>query len=285
MRRQPMDVLGHDCLLAVRNAVLPQIALAEVGGDDLEVGAGVDARLTAWRRTAAQSLTAATGNTCCPGQTASRHAVVADRRGAAAHAGTFPIGTREALPRLLRGRLCGAIEIQQPCLRAGVVLELQRVVVLPRDPQPSRLTIDAANAERAALVAALIVGLEIPGLRHAARLLVDGNAGGSGRILRRRHHAPAPVLRHHRYPRAAEVHRAARPRRLRRGGRARATLAARAALGGHVRAPEGNGGDDQEEGDRRKEEGVRREEEGVSSHVYLALLVAAPAFRAAARSL
>src|SRR5687768_4627080 len=163
MRRQPMNVFGDRRLLAVRHAVLPQIAFAELRRRNPEVAAGVDPRLAAWRWPSAQPLPAAArhdGRQDAP----AGDARIADGRRATPHAGTFPQREREALPGLLGGRLFGAIEMQQPRLRPGVELELQRLVVLPGNPYASRLTHDAANAKRPALVAGGVVGSEVPRL-------------------------------------------------------------------------------------------------------------------------
>src|SRR5688572_24505696 len=138
MRRQPVDVFGDHGLFAVGHTVLAQISLAEVRRHDLDVGAGVDPPRSARWRAAAQSRATAAGNSLSTGQATAGDARIANRSGAAANAWTLQVCAREALPRLLRRRLRGPIEIQETRLRAGVELHLQRVVVLPGNPDASR---------------------------------------------------------------------------------------------------------------------------------------------------
>ncbi len=166
MRRQALDVFGDRGLLAVRHAVLPQVSLAEIGRDDLDMAAAVDLGLLPRRRTAAKTLTTAARDTAR--QDAAAGGARIWRRRTAPHAGTLPLREREPLPGLLGRRPLRAIEVQQPGLRAGVELELQRLIVLPRDAQPARLPHDPADAERLALVAAGVVGREVPALCRLA---------------------------------------------------------------------------------------------------------------------
>jgi len=67
-----MNVLGDRRLLAVGHAVLAQVPLTEIRRHDLQIAAGVDLRLLAWRRATAKSLTTTPGAltlTALPGDT------------------------------------------------------------------------------------------------------------------------------------------------------------------------------------------------------------------------
>src|SRR5688572_546641 len=285
MRRQPMYVLGNDGLLAVRDAVLPQIPFAEIRRHHLDIGAGVDPRLTARRRTAAESLSPTPRDAGGARQAATSDARVSDRGSTAADTRTLEVGTRKALPRFLRRRLRIAIEVQQTRLRPGVELQFQRVVVLPRDAQPAGLTHDAADAERLALVAGLGVGLGIPRLRDLASFTVDRDAGRHASVLRCGDHAPAPVLRDDRHPRSCEVHRVACASGLRRSTRPRTALTT---AGTALRFEMGASEADSKGNDDGAYRYFRLKSEATcmsSSHNYFALLVAAGALRPAARSL
>src|SRR5688572_12998203 len=126
MRRQTMNVLGDDGLLAVGHAVLPQIAFAEIRRHHFERPAALERRASSRRRTAAEALAATTRH----GRTGGARPGPWWRFGTAADAWPFPFATREPLPGLLRAGLHGAIEGQQPGLRAGVEFELERGGVL-----------------------------------------------------------------------------------------------------------------------------------------------------------
>src|SRR5262245_15835865 len=88
---------------------------------------------------------------------------------------------------------------------AGVGLELQRAVVLPRDANACGDTHDRRSAERPALIARRIVGGKVPAIGYLAALGVERHA----RIiaLRRCHHPPSPVLGDDRDPLTGEVDR------------------------------------------------------------------------------
>ena len=85
-----------------------------------------------------------------------------------------------------------AREMEQARLRAGVGLDLQRVVVLPGDVQAAGHAHDGGRAVRFALQAGGFVLGRIPGIDHLAGVGVERDAGGVA--LERRHHAPAPVF-------------------------------------------------------------------------------------------
>src|SRR5262245_26903198 len=172
---QAVEVLGDAGLLAVGHTVLPEVSFAEAGRDDPEIAAAVDLALLARRWTTAQSATATTGNTTIQ-QAASGHARIRPAVGSghpASHSGPFPLRDRETLQRAVSGGLFRAIEIQQARLCAGVEFQLQRLIVLPRNADASRLADDAADAIRLALIAARVVGVEIPARGDLAAFSAD----------------------------------------------------------------------------------------------------------------
>src|SRR5688572_45139 len=269
MRRQPVDIFGDHGLFAVGDTVLAQISLTEVRRHHLDVGAGVDPCRAARGRTAAQALTTAARHSRRARQAAAGHAGVANRCGAAADAWTLEISSGETLPRLFGRRLCRAIEVQQPRLRAGVVLQLQRVVVLPGDPDPARLARDPADAEGLALIPCFVVGFDVPRLRHLAAFAIDRNACGNAAVLRGGDHAPAPVFSHDRHPGTGEIDGIACACGLRRTARAGAALASSGAtLRRHIGPADGDRGREHEHTDRERE---------MTLHGYFALLVTAGA--------
>src|SRR5688572_12298114 len=178
MRRQQVHVFGDARLLAVRHAILAQIPLAEIGGDDLQVAAAVDLRqLPRWRATAQTTATAAgqlTREQPTAGDSRIRTAI---RRGQSpADAWPFPLRDGEALECPLRRWLTRTIEPQQPRLRAGIEFELECLIVLPRDADASRLPHDAADAVCLALITAGVVRIEVPCGRGLASFGVDRDA-------------------------------------------------------------------------------------------------------------
>src|SRR5688572_24477630 len=174
MRRQQVHVFGDARLLAVRHAILAQIPLAEVGGDDLQVAAAIDlGQLPRWRATAQATATAAgqfTGEQPAAGDSRIRTAI---RRGQSpADARSFPLREGEALERPLRRWLTRTIEPQQPRLRARIEFELECLIVLPRDADASRLPHDAADTVRLALITTGVVRIEVPCGRSLAPFCV-----------------------------------------------------------------------------------------------------------------
>src|SRR5688500_16234083 len=172
---QQVHVFGDARLLAVGHAVLPQIALAEIRRQNLQVAAAVDLRQLPWLRTTAKTAATAagqfTGKQAPAGHTRIGTAIAC--RPSPAHARSFPRREREALQRPFRRCLLRAIEVEQPRLRAGIEFELERLIVLPRDPDAPRLPHDAADAVCLALITAGIVGLEVPRSRSLPPLGVD----------------------------------------------------------------------------------------------------------------
>src|SRR5436190_6321386 len=111
--------------------------------------------------------------------------------------------------------------MDQARLCSGVRIDSYRVVVFPRDMQPSRHAHDCGGAVRLALIAGRLVFRRIPAVRDAAPLCIERNSAVL--TFGRSDHAEAPVLGDDRYPIPREVDRSRRPGR-------RGRLAAPAAL-------------------------------------------------------
>ena len=161
-----------------------------------------DRRLASRRRPAAQALPAAARHhhlpAACDGEGVARREFTSP-----ADARAFPRRDRIALPGALAPARARRVEVQQPRLRAGIELELQRRRVLPRDAQAARLAHDAAHSERLALQGSGVVLGQIPCLGGLAALGVDRDAGHIA--LRWRDHAPPVVLGDDRHPVAGQV--------------------------------------------------------------------------------
>src|SRR5262245_26609759 len=110
-----IPVLGHDSVLAVGNAVLPQVSRAKILGDDLQRSAG-------W--TNRRRIRGAIRWSQLQRHVRPRHP---------------PLRLRDALPgaRCIGGRLDVA-ESKESRLRARVALDLERCVILPGDMKPPR---------------------------------------------------------------------------------------------------------------------------------------------------
>src|SRR5262249_7381886 len=155
-----------------------QVPLAEVRRDDLEITAAVDLVLLPRRRAPTESSTTTTGNAAIQ-QAATGDARILTTvscRSAPSNTRTFPLRDRESLQRALPRRLFRAIEIQDAGLRAGIEFHLQRLIVLPGNADSSWLPDDAADAIRLALIAAGVVGIEVPAGRDFPAFTVDGDA-------------------------------------------------------------------------------------------------------------
>ncbi len=122
------------------------------------------------------------------------------------------------LPCLLGGWLFRFVELEEARLGAGIEIDFQRAVVLPRDVQPPGLPHDAADTEGLTLVPGLVVLCQIPHVRDPSSLRAERNTRvvaflGSD-------HPPAPVLGDNGHPVSRRVKRGGRPgrssRRLRR---------------------------------------------------------------------
>jgi hypothetical protein len=66
--------------------------------------------------------------------------------------------------------------MQEACLGAGIEVDRQRAVILPRDSQPPGLAHDAADAKSLALEAGLVVFREIPRVRDATPFGIERKA-------------------------------------------------------------------------------------------------------------
>src|SRR5262249_24443449 len=101
MLRQAMDVFGDRRILAVRNAILPQIAFAKIRCHDAQ-------------RSAFENRTRRRGSTSKSRATTAWIALAcsAARAAALAQCRTFPLFDRVALPALFNCRLFRFIEIQ-----------------------------------------------------------------------------------------------------------------------------------------------------------------------------
>src|SRR5262245_33480681 len=209
MRRKPLKMFGNGGGLAVWHPILAQVALSKIRGLDFDDGA-VE-RTSSRRRHAAKALASTTGNItepCSPADAKLSFRTLSTSR---SPNGTFPSGTRIPLPRFLTVRLLRLIEREEPCLSAGVEVQLQGVVVEPGDMQAARLTHDATHTVRFALIAGGIVFRQVPESCHAPPLFVKRNARDVA--LPGRDHTPTPVFGHHGHPIPSHV-----DRRQRAGG-------------------------------------------------------------------
>src|SRR5712691_11609289 len=93
--------------------------------------------------------------------------------------------------------------MDQARLCSGVRIDSYRVVVFPRDTQPSRHAHDCGGAVRLALIAGRLVFRGIPAVRDAAPLCGERNSAVL--TFGRSDHAEAPVLGDDRYPIPREV--------------------------------------------------------------------------------
>src|SRR5438552_7026519 len=105
VRGEPIEILGDARVLAVRDAVLSEVAFAQIGRDDFE-------------------------------RPRSRRRLLQADAEATRLRDLFPFGRRESLPGSFRRGPFGFAELKQPRLLTGIHLNLQRVVVLPGNLQP-----------------------------------------------------------------------------------------------------------------------------------------------------
>src|SRR5439155_12965552 len=92
-------------------------------------------------------------------------------------AARLPSRNRVALPAAVaRGGLRGVAEMKQPRLRAGIRLDLQRLLVLPGDVHAAGDAHDIADAVRSTRVAVGGVLRGIPGVGRAPRGGVERHA-------------------------------------------------------------------------------------------------------------
>ena len=165
-----MNILCDRCVFAVRNTVLSKIALSEVRGHDLQRSALIDG--TCECRASALSPASTTRS--------NRSRAVSDlrtnRSSPAPSSRTFPLRCGKPLPGLLTRWLFRPIEGQQARLSAGIKFHLERVVVLPGNVQPSRLSHNPADSECFALKAGRIVLFKIPGVCHPSAFGIHGDA-------------------------------------------------------------------------------------------------------------
>jgi len=108
---------------------------------------------------------------------------------------SLPIEPWKILASSSRRQVVWTCRIQETGLCAGVEVDLQGVVVRPRDMQTPRLTDDAADPERLALQACRIIFVEIPAIGDAPGFGIDRKTlviALSGRC-----HAVTPVFAHY----------------------------------------------------------------------------------------
>ncbi len=141
------------------------------------------------------------------------------------------------MPGRLAARRLRVAELEQPRLSAGVEIDLQRVVVGPRDVQAPGLAHQTADAERFALQAGRIVGGEVPLARDAPAFGVQRQALEVA--LARRRHAVPPILADDGNPVTREVDGRGAARRLRRRAGALRQRRVAGADGGDERGDQG----------------------------------------------
>ena len=179
--RNQIEKFSEHRVLAVRNSVAPQIACAQIRRHHFQI--------PRTRRAAALFR--------------SRTRIAFPHR-------PFPHGRRHALPGPRARRRC-VPEMQQPRLRAEIGLDLQRVLVRPRDVQSRRQSHQTRRAIRPALLARLLVFGLVPRIRHAPP--IDGQRNARKIAFIGDDHAPAPIFIDHRDPIARQIqHRARAPR-------------------------------------------------------------------------
>src|SRR5262249_12925619 len=116
---------------------------------------------------------------------------------------SFPVRNGKTLRAFFSAGLLGFLKLQKTRCTACIAMDLESVVVLPGDVQPSRLTHDAADAERLTLKSCLIVLLQIPRVSRP-------NSFGIQRktfevTLARCRHAMPPIFTHDGDPIAGQI--------------------------------------------------------------------------------
>jgi hypothetical protein len=114
---------------------------------------------------------------------------------------TVPGRDRHALP--VAAGAAGRPESEPASLRARVGFELQRLIVLPGDVNPSRQAHDSSGAVRSALFASGFIAGRIPRVGHLTCRCVQRHAREVA--FRRCRHAEAPVLGDERDPVARQI--------------------------------------------------------------------------------
>src|SRR6185295_16456354 len=117
-------------------------------------------------------------------------------------------------------------EVQEPGLRARVEIDLESVIVLPFDVQPTWYPHDRRCAVGFALLARGFVLGRIPVVRGLLPLVVERDTGSVA--LGRSHHAIKPVFGHQGNPVAGDIDGSLRPRNCWSHRRATASAASTA---------------------------------------------------------
>src|SRR5262249_9607184 len=112
---------------------------------------------------------------------------------------------RITLPRRLTSGRCGGAKVEHSCLSAGVLFDLQRIVVLPGDVQSAWKSHDVWSAVSPALFTGSFIFRGIPSVADLSSFSVERQCFKDAFLGR--HHSKLPVFHNDGNPIAGEIDR------------------------------------------------------------------------------